>query len=194
MTSNSEVYNDDFLEALKLSHALTLERQTKDFYNASKVIQVNYKFYRINGAFHFVDEMEKLAKEINKKFDVESNAYYLTIGYNDALRIKSNNSNSFYSELNTPIEVIAFGKSRAISHTNTSSFFDLSIKEYKRRYNDFCIENKDLEYYTKLIFDFNIYLMSKFYNRSQYSVLRGTFKKSTAMTDKYEKLIKKTWN
>jgi len=178
--------------------------EVKEIENELSVIQFNYDFYLLPiGVARTIDELDsayRLIKTIFKIKDVSfSNHYSEHFKREHAISRFNYDENEIkypspfmpynFRENFVPFEIVKLGFSREITNITNKSLFDLDIKQYTKRKNDFIKKNPEYKTSIQSIYEINIGHLSLFWDVPVKLLLRDNFDKNIKSINKLNKKI-----
>ena len=172
--------------------------EEKELEKQMSVIQYNYNFHLLPlGCVSTMDEVSSAHRLINSAFnikDVKNYSEYFDRDNaihrfnHDEIDVK-NKIPYNYRENFTPFEIVKLGFSREIINVTYKKLFDLDIKEYTKRKNDFIKQNPIYKEQVEYIYEINIGHLSLFWDVPVKSLLKDNFNKNTQAINKLNRKI-----
>tara|TARA_R110000782_G_scaffold242030_1_gene328543 strand:- start:298 stop:1059 length:762 start_codon:yes stop_codon:yes gene_type:complete len=178
--------------------------EEKQLEKQMSVIQYNYDFYLLPlGCVSTIDEVNSAYELINSVFsikDIEDYRYY-----RESFNRDNAVSRFFYDEKEAkykepfiprnyrenfiPFEIVKLGFSREITNITNKKLFDLDIKEYTKRKDNFIKKNPEYKDSIEFIYKINIGHLSLFWDVPVKSLLRDNFNRNIQSIKKLNKKI-----
>lgn len=186
-----EIFDDNnkSLGVFTKSNRVTKE-ETKEIEKQINVFQYNYNFYLLPiGRCVTLDEIQDAYHLVNPIFNIKEDHYYGIDLENCLNEFFGQRKTIYYREHFNPCEICLIGHSRHIHNITNKKLFNLDIKEYTKRKNDFIKENPRYERQVENIYLHNIGFLCLFWNVNKKQLLKDNFDKSKKSIEKLNRKI-----
>tara|TARA_R110000851_G_scaffold310886_1_gene470896 strand:+ start:30 stop:776 length:747 start_codon:yes stop_codon:yes gene_type:complete len=175
--------------------------EEKELEKQLQVIQYNYNFYLLPlGCVSTMDEVSDAYRLIDSVFNIKDvKNYHEHFNRDNALyrfhydEIDIKNKRPYipydYKENFTPFEIVKLGFSREIINVTNKKLFDLDVKEYTKRKNDFIEQNPEYKRQVEFIYKMNIGHLSLFWGVPIKSLLGDNFNRNIQAINKLNRKI-----